>query len=390
MKYISSEEMAKKWGVSSRRVILLAKEGRIPNVMQIGMRWMIPEDAEKPIDGRTKVAKIKQENNSFRLPLFLDCEEDDYYPTLSAEEKLLRKAQLDFNACNLEAAKEPLLFLSSSNNIYIRIAAVMHLSILMLALKEFDKFSEYKRKLLILLSQDFPYHNEMMLFKYLFDVIMGITKALLEDFSIDSNYSYHPSSFGLLSALSIFTAADDDVSSISRLHLDPFEAICQQLEHSGKYFDAQLLHIQLIYGYQMQGKIEQAMQHMRNALNIARDRNLVYLTAINITYVPEIFNAVSCEYPADFIEKITYYAKFSNEAYILLTEALGKVTIYTSLSGKDFRFVYLASQGYTNKRIAELMGTSEFYVSKRFSEIYRKLKIKGKTELKKLFTETVI
>ena len=45
------------WGISERRVQVLCRENRIPGVSKLGYMWLIPKDAEKPIDGRTKRGK---------------------------------------------------------------------------------------------------------------------------------------------------------------------------------------------------------------------------------------------------------------------------------------------------------------------------------------------
>ena len=45
-------EIAKKWNVSQRRVAVFCKEGRVKGAVLIGRMWMIPKDAEKPIDPR--------------------------------------------------------------------------------------------------------------------------------------------------------------------------------------------------------------------------------------------------------------------------------------------------------------------------------------------------
>lgn len=57
MKYISASEAALKWGLSSRRVGLLCKEGRIEGAQKAGSMWIIPENAEKPCDARIKSGK---------------------------------------------------------------------------------------------------------------------------------------------------------------------------------------------------------------------------------------------------------------------------------------------------------------------------------------------
>ena len=57
LEYISAPEAAKKWGISERRVQKLCEENRIPGAFKFSRMWLIPKDAEKPIDGRTKQGK---------------------------------------------------------------------------------------------------------------------------------------------------------------------------------------------------------------------------------------------------------------------------------------------------------------------------------------------
>lgn len=52
MNYIKVSEAAAKWGISARRVRLLCEQGRIAGVERKGNLYMIPEDAEQPIDAR--------------------------------------------------------------------------------------------------------------------------------------------------------------------------------------------------------------------------------------------------------------------------------------------------------------------------------------------------
>lgn len=53
MNYIKVSKAAEKWGISARRVRILCAEDKIPGVIRRGKLYMIPEDAEKPVDGRT-------------------------------------------------------------------------------------------------------------------------------------------------------------------------------------------------------------------------------------------------------------------------------------------------------------------------------------------------
>ena len=54
MRFLKIEEIAAKWGISSRAVQLLCKEGKIIGAQRFGRAWMIPEDAVRPVDRRTR------------------------------------------------------------------------------------------------------------------------------------------------------------------------------------------------------------------------------------------------------------------------------------------------------------------------------------------------
>ena len=58
MEYISWAEAAEKWGISARRVQKLCEDNRIPSAVKFSRVWLIPKDAEKPVDGRRIDSKI--------------------------------------------------------------------------------------------------------------------------------------------------------------------------------------------------------------------------------------------------------------------------------------------------------------------------------------------
>lgn len=53
MEYRSVAQMAEQWSISERRVRILCQQGKIDGVIRKGRAWLIPSDADKPIDGRT-------------------------------------------------------------------------------------------------------------------------------------------------------------------------------------------------------------------------------------------------------------------------------------------------------------------------------------------------
>ena len=60
MEYLTTVEMSKIWNITSRRIGVLCTEGRIEGAIKKGKTWLIPSDAEKPLDARFKSNTTKE------------------------------------------------------------------------------------------------------------------------------------------------------------------------------------------------------------------------------------------------------------------------------------------------------------------------------------------
>jgi len=63
MDYVTAKDKAVEWNISLRRVQIFCEQGRIEGIQRLGKVWVIPKDAPKPIDGRTKIARLEKEVN---------------------------------------------------------------------------------------------------------------------------------------------------------------------------------------------------------------------------------------------------------------------------------------------------------------------------------------
>ncbi len=63
MNYSDVKQTAERWCASERRVTALCRSGRIIGAKKVGKSWLIPDDAEMPLDGRTKEA-VKEKADS--------------------------------------------------------------------------------------------------------------------------------------------------------------------------------------------------------------------------------------------------------------------------------------------------------------------------------------
>jgi len=61
MDWMTTKEAAEQWGISVRRVQSRCDKGQINGAKWVGGIWLIPQGTPKPIDGRTKAAKQRQD-----------------------------------------------------------------------------------------------------------------------------------------------------------------------------------------------------------------------------------------------------------------------------------------------------------------------------------------
>lgn len=57
MDCMTLKEASEKWGVSARQINYYCTAGRIPGAVKMATIWLIPKEAEKPVDRRRKAAK---------------------------------------------------------------------------------------------------------------------------------------------------------------------------------------------------------------------------------------------------------------------------------------------------------------------------------------------
>lgn len=90
------KEMASVWNVTERTVTTFCKTGKIPGARKVGKSWQIPDDAEKPVDGRISSGKyVKKSAELKSLPIgisdYVRAQSEYYY----VDKTLLIKEFLD-------------------------------------------------------------------------------------------------------------------------------------------------------------------------------------------------------------------------------------------------------------------------------------------------------
>lgn len=117
MDYLKVSEVAKKWGISTRRVRLLCAQGRVAGVVRKGNLYYIPADAPQPTDARTYT---KQRNRKPYTPLLEQIEEyrrrlSALRPLTPAETEALREVFLVEHTYNSNAIEGNTLTLQETS-----------------------------------------------------------------------------------------------------------------------------------------------------------------------------------------------------------------------------------------------------------------------------------
>jgi hypothetical protein len=63
MKYMTTVEAAKLWSATVRQIQSWCSSCKINGVIRVGRMWLIPRAASKPVDGRTKAARHRDNKN---------------------------------------------------------------------------------------------------------------------------------------------------------------------------------------------------------------------------------------------------------------------------------------------------------------------------------------
>jgi len=382
MEFMSIKEAAERWGIDPSNLGKLCRKGKIEGAEIVGRNWLIPREARRPADGRTRAAREEQKEAVFRFPLYMDFPGESFIPPLSEEEAKLRQAQIDLFSCEFQKARDVFEELSgNAENIYVKICAQFFMCVLAVSYDLKINWDQYYFGLQLLLSKDFPYRKEMELLLPWLDLIIGQVGRIPEKLNIDSAYEYHSSAWYMNAFVSIFNSDIRNLNSINVKCTEPFGTLARISERDGHYLEAQELHLTL-FAYHYCSHNEEAMQyHLRRALRIAYEHDLLYVVADAEAYYPDAFNPILREYPDSFAERVRKSSRIIYGNFSRFAGKSQKTTVFEKLSRSDYRYVFYALEGFTNRQVAGFSGVSERTVAKKYNDIYNKLDISGKQEL---------
>lgn len=386
MQYLSSKEVAVKWGISPTRVVVLAKQGKLLGAKLVGKSWLIPDTLAKPLDNRYKKTKDLN-NNAYIFPLFIYRKiTDDFIDSLNDEQKEYLEAEILFNKCKPNEAK-PIFekVLENTKNLYIKIGCLYYLCFSCIILKEFKKFRKYYLSIKDIFSTDFPKKDILV---FIMNDLASVCKGSLyftNDFDFRCDFDAELDCLPYLLTHEIYRELIKRLTKAEDPNLIPFEILIKQLDATNNNFSSEYMHLYLGILYKLRGDKEAEDYHFKKALDISLKTGF-YVPIINVyNYVSNSFNNLLLDYPAELKENII----LANKEYVEGINELAKLRAngkkLPTLNLLDFRYLGYALAGLSNKWVAIHMHVSEASISKRYSTLLEKLGVENKEELRKAF-----
>ncbi len=392
MKFISSKQAAQAWGISPRRVALLASQGRISGAILTGNTWLIPDNAEKPADSRRKEFALQSKEPEAELYPYIVCfvRSEDQVNRFSPEEKQLYRACTLYEAGDFDAAAqlvEPLLTCTQLN---IRLGAQYLLSFICMYLADYASADKYA----VLFQAEYhgictPSPTLRLLF-YAFEAEMGRTSRFVESIGkLDFN-AFSPELLPFVAGQKMYAELIKCNMGGKLPDITPYEVICLSCDAEGYAYAAMYLHILLTIFYATQGETEKEHSHLKRAIELCITHQLYFTLACLLSIMPETMEAMLISFPPEAKIRIQKIIEACVNARIEYAAYKRKRTVISLLKENDYRLISCCLRNCSINQMAEQFGLSRSGINKRLSILYDKLGVGSHKELRSLFLNSVL
>lgn len=401
MKKITAQEAANKWEISLRRVQNYCKQGKIKGAERFGINWMIPENAVKPLDGRTKLSKEVQINevaSQFpRKTPFLHMtdlystpgEADKSIDALSEnpEAKTLLAAEIAYSRGQIEKVYESAYYLLfKHSDFYSVISAGMLLALCAIWRGDLDLWRQAKIHIaeapaktnadrdIIVFSitavdsmlynvSDFPEWFKIGRFDLLPKDALPSAKVFYAKYLYAAGYAVATKELEM-----------KGVRGLSLMNIIPFtiEPMISQVAADNSVIAEIYLRMTCAAVYHNGGNDEQAIYHIDRAIALALPDKLYGLLAeYRRTLDSLLEQRMSRVDESAWLEIKALYHKY-NEGWSKLSGSVRGRTIITTLSPKQREVAKLAAFGMKNDEIASTLHMSVSAVKQAISNVSSK------------------
>ena len=385
MRFLKIEEIATKWGISSRAVQLLCKEGKIIGAQRFGRAWMIPEDAVRPVDRRTREGRgLSEEDQPLpRSTPFLYM--TDLYSTPGTadeaslplvnhnEARVLFEAEVAYARGQVDKVYASANYLLGRHSGFYAVisagmllaqcaiwrgdiemwrAAKMHIS-------EAPTQSDFDRDIALLAIcavdtmlynvTDFPDWFRMGCFEPLHKDALPAARVYYAKYLYTIGYAVATGEF-LLEGM-------DGLSLMSILPLT-IEPMVSQAKADNSLICELCLRMSCAAAYHNSGDDEQAIRHIDRAIALALPDKLYGLLSEYCRVMDSLLEQRLSAIDPEAWKEVKALYRIYNEGWSYLSGSVRGKTLATTLSVKEREVAKLAAFGMSNAQIAEKLHMS--------------------------------
>ena len=409
--YISVEEAAEKWSLSQRRIQDLCRLGRIPEAKRFGTNWMIPADAARPADGRSKGAKAVKAAEQWHQPLprkspFLNMTDlyqipgsaDRCVQALSEypEAQALFTAEITYSRGEIDRVYEHAReFLDSHSGFYAVISGGMLLALVAMWKGDVKLWNEAHRHFyeapcktdldreiveLALASADIAIRNtdEFPLW-----FARGNFTNLPKDAHPAARVYYIKHLLIIAQELALGNLSIDGISGLGGMRVLPFiiEPMISQMVAEKTLMAEIYLRLMAAIVYRQSGDEQQAAAHLDTAINLCLpDRLYGPLVEHRRQLGPFLDDRLAMVDP-EALKKVKALHKQLHAGWTKLHNAVLARSVQVTLTGREREVARLAAFGLTDAQIARQLHLAESSVKAAIKTAKNKTGINGRKEL---------
>lgn len=385
MDYISTQEASEKWGISTTRITILAREGRIPGAQRFGKNWLIPVDAVKPPErkgGRGRLPKPELDHFSFPLYPYRPDWSEAKEKQLSAQQKRLLAAETAFLECRYEDAYPTLeTILAAPEDICTEVGALWHAGMCCIALNRPEAFTKLFLRLQMLLAGDFPHRDDL-------EIVLDALKTYVETIGFSARKplrlpDVHGQAVPWGCVLAGYTQLSKEAMKPGSADVTLLELNLRLLQTTSSVFAVEMLHLYLLAVYLFRQNTVKAEEHARAAVRLAYETKVYFPLVSYFHYHTGVLNPILEQYPEEFQALCHRLSAQYEKSFTAFVASIGEGSVLANLTDEDYPYVFAVLMEQSNTHLAKKLGISSATVRRRLDKLYEKCGVKDKKELKK-------
>lgn len=401
--YIKIDEVAKKWGVTPRSVQSMCAKGKIEGAERFGREWMIPKNAKKPADGRTKESRQKEYgllNVNQPLPRktpFLHM--TDLYSKPGTAEECIRKlgdnheaktlieTDIAYSRGEIDRVYDSANYLLSKHSgLYAVISAGMTLALCAIWKGDLDMWRQAKIHISEAPAKTDEERDILALSITAVDSMLYDTTLFPDWFKRGRFEPLHPDALTAakvfyakyLYAASYSVATKENeiqgVQGLSLMSMVPFavEPMISQAMADNSLICEIYLRLTCAAVYHVIGNKEQMLYHIDKAVSLALPDKLYGLLAEYCRVFDGILEKHIAMKDEEACKRVSELSKIYNKGWLKLSGMVRGKNLISTLSPKQREVAKLATFGFRNDEIARRLNMSVSAVKQCITGIINK------------------